>query len=668
MSRVGGEGPAEEAAERLRRADELALTCSEGGILCRVSRHAPSTLSVREYLVRLGIPYEEFVRSPIEVGDYVAAVNALNLQLVLLRVEEVVRRSVDSYLGAEPPIAGEEIRAVVPASLLTPVEVAARPLVAFDYDEERDAFIEVPRGVALPLEPQSPVFRPKPQLLIKLLGLPAEGCTLGCMVTEGLRPLAGVAVKLPVKAFYQHVLITGTTGSGKTTLIKNMVASMATAPLSVVVVDSTGEYVQMVCDRPEWRGGREDEEIRRLVYGGVGPLDEVTVLLPITKDAVSSLAPSSAEDLAVKLALDYFERSLKPLGARLVRDPEPLIEEGRLKEVLLLVEAGGERVAMVRILPWALRFGEVGAGVASLSPMLTFQARNMLRALVGDYLRELKAATLSQFLEELRHASDLSVRVQQLLRGGGGLEEAVKKAEEELRRAGAGVTEGVDLLLRTILRLGVHRSTLENMIRALGSLERTGLFDVSGPGYEVVEQPYGELLSGGGVMVVDLQAYVRDAEAQRVVVYRVLERLYEYKFRAYVERRRTLPLIVVVDEAHQYFPATAARGEEEGIRMIASMLTRIARLGRRHGMGLVFATHSPQDLNPIVVQLSNTKIVLRSERRILESLGIPLEYRGLLEVAPDRVGLARSHFYRTHYVLFRTTPPLVGHLDLSGGV
>jgi len=665
---VGGEGPAEEAAERLRRADELALTCSEGGILCRVSRHAPSTLSVREYLVRLGIPYEEFVRSPIEVGDYVAAVNALNLQLVLLRVEEVVRRSVDSYLGAEPPIAGEEIRAVVPASLLTPVEVAARPLVAFDYDEERDAFIEVPRGVALPLEPQSPVFRPKPQLLIKLLGLPAEGCTLGCMVTEGLRPLAGVAVKLPVKAFYQHVLITGTTGSGKTTLIKNMVASMATAPLSVVVVDSTGEYVQMVCDRPEWRGGREDEEIRRLVYGGVGPLDEVTVLLPITKDAVSSLAPSSAEDLAVKLALDYFERSLKPLGARLVRDPEPLIEEGRLKEVLLLVEAGGERVAMVRILPWALRFGEVGAGVASLSPMLTFQARNMLRALVGDYLRELKAATLSQFLEELRHASDLSVRVQQLLRGGGGLEEAVKKAEEELRRAGAGVTEGVDLLLRTILRLGVHRSTLENMIRALGSLERTGLFDVSGPGYEVVEQPYGELLSGGGVMVVDLQAYVRDAEAQRVVVYRVLERLYEYKFRAYVERRRTLPLIVVVDEAHQYFPATAARGEEEGIRMIASMLTRIARLGRRHGMGLVFATHSPQDLNPIVVQLSNTKIVLRSERRILESLGIPLEYRGLLEVAPDRVGLARSHFYRTHYVLFRTTPPLVGHLDLSGGV
>ena len=292
----------------------------------------------------------------------------------------------------------------------------------------------------------------------------------------------------------------------------------------------------------------------------------------------------------------------------------------------------------------------------------------MLRALVGDYLRELKAATLSQFLEELRHASDLSVRVQQLLRGGGGLEEAVKKAEEELRRAGAGVTEGVDLLLRTILRLGVHRSTLENMIRALGSLERTGLFDVSGPGYEVVEQPYGELLSGGGVMVVDLQAYVRDAEAQRVVVYRVLERLYEYKFRAYVERRRTLPLIVVVDEAHQYFPATAARGEEEGIRMIASMLTRIARLGRRHGMGLVFATHSPQDLNPIVVQLSNTKIVLRSERRILESLGIPLEYRGLLEVAPDRVGLARSHFYRTHYVLFRTTPPLVGHLDLSGGV
>ena len=665
-----GSSPLERASWRLRKADELARKYSESGVVCRVSRHLPSVLSAREYVVKLGIPYESFVEQPLEVGDYVAAVNALNLQLVLLRVEEVSRRSVDAYLSGEPPIAGEDVRSVNPASLLTPVEVSARPIAAFDYDEASGRFLEYPRGVALPIEPQSPVFRPRQEFLVKLLGLPEEGCTLGCMVTEGLKPLLGVAVKLPLKAFYQHVLITGTTGSGKTTLVKNMVASIAAKPeATVVILDVTGEYVQIVCDKPEWRVPLllEEEGVRRSVYEGVGPLKELVVLLPLTREAVARYSKLRAEEVAMEIAEDYFEMSLRPLGAELVEEPEPRVEGEVLEEIKLVVETRGGHRASLSVRPWALELSEVGPSIADLSPILTLQARGMLKALISGYLNEFGEARLDVFLEELRISADLYSRLN-LLRSGRSIEEKIMKVLNEYRLSRGPPPPRVEWLLRKHYELSIHRSTLENMLRALGALERTGLFDVREAGFRIVEQPYSTLLEESGVVVVDIQAYVRGRDSERVVVYRVLERLFSHKLKAYLERRPTRPLIVVVDEAHQYFPAFTARGEEESYWIIESMLTRIARLGRRHGMGLVFATHSPQDLNPVVVQLSNTKIVLRSERRVLEALGVPLEYRRVLEIAPDRVGLVRSHFYRTHYALFKTAPPLVGHMDLSSRV
>jgi DNA helicase HerA-like ATPase len=63
-------------------------------------------------------------------------------------------------------------------------------------------------------------------------------------------------------------------------------------------------------------------------------------------------------------------------------------------------------------------------------------------------------------------------------------------------------------------------------------------------------------------------------------------------------------------------------------------------------MGVVFATHSPADLNDLVVQLTNTKIAMRSEPKVLERVDMA-EYAGELAYAraepPRRRALSTGH-------------------------
>jgi DNA helicase HerA-like ATPase len=47
------------------------------------------------------------------------------------------------------------------------------------------------------------------------------------------------------------------------------------------------------------------------------------------------------------------------------------------------------------------------------------------------------------------------------------------------------------------------------------------------------------------------------------------------------------------------------------------VINKLTRLGRVRRMGVVFATHSPADLNDLS-QLTNTKIAMRSEPKVLK--------------------------------------------------
>jgi DNA helicase HerA-like ATPase len=123
------------------------------------------------------------------------------------------------------------------------------------------------------------------------------------------------------------------------------------------------------------------------------------------------------------------------------------------------------------------------------------------------------------------------------------------------------------------------------------------------------------------------------------------------------------PVLIFIDEAHRFFPSRG--GVEEYIENVSSMIDRIARLGRARKLGLVFSTHSPKDVHDIVLQLTNTKIVLRTDKSHLSALDLPDEYRDFVTRSSDRVGVIKSHVLRLGYTTFKTPLPLIGHYDLS---
>jgi len=61
---------------------------------------------------------------------------------------------------------------------------------------------------------------------------------------------------------------------------------------------------------------------------------------------------------------------------------------------------------------------------------------------------------------------------------------------------------------------------------------------------------------------------------------------------------------------------------------------------------VVFATHTPDDLNDVVLQLANTKAVLRSDTKVLEKLSVPPTERRFIALAERGVAYLWSYAYR----------------------
>jgi DNA helicase HerA-like ATPase len=94
--------------------------------------------------------------------------------------------------------------------------------------------------------------------------------------------------------------------------------------------------------------------------------------------------------------------------------------------------------------------------------------------------------------------------------------------------------------------------------------------------------------------------------------------------------------------------------------VVEAVINKLARLGR---MSVVFATHSPANLDDLVIQLTNTKIALRNKPKVLERVDMA-EYAGELAYAQSGAAAAKSFIYRTHAVTFKTLPPQTRHREL----
>lgn len=135
--------------------------------------------------------------------------------------------------------------------------------------------------------------------------------------------------------------------------------------------------------------------------------------------------------------------------------------------------------------------------------------------------------------------------------------------------------------------------------------------------------------AGRPVSIVDLSGVPSDVVD---VVVSVLCRTM-FAFALWNPRRTEMPLLLVCEEAHRYAP----RGEEAAFQPTKRALARIAKEGRKYGVGLALVTQRPSELSESILSQCNTMIALRmsneqDQQHVRKAL--PDSVRSLVDALP----------------------------------
>ena len=658
----------------------IKIASSLGEIVGYVSRTSPSLINEEGGYVVFDVNpvvYFQNFLSLAQAGSILGVVDIKSLNVISLKVITVERRDILAELDLPDMYA--PIPHTEASGLLTKTRIKAKPLLAYNFETGE---VLVANYV---IEPQSPVVLLRDQSVIqKIMGLPQDGVFIGYATIGDIPAFGGNAqLFLPLKAFYQHVLVLGTTGSGKTTLLKNMIASMYCGynlpgqRASIIVFDPNKDYVAISL-RPLWKTAidvpGEELELAKRVESYVRGVPGVIVVLPITRNVVEEYAEKADNWARVlkHVSEEYLNSVLKPIVSRFnwhydvseVEVAEEPTSRGKLRYVKAVARVkyrdSAEEMSFY-IIPYALRFTDfTPRELVALNPYFTRQAKDSLqRILQALAAKNARLETIYDLYEALKEAR-------------------FRLDERQARPRGVILDPNKEYVVEVIRDLAIHKSTIENMIRQIAAIIDTGIFDVYVKGYGedkyLHEPPLGGLLEkhfevfGGLPIVVDLEylqvhSFADPEKTISIVAFRMLNKIFEWKLVQSRLKLETQPVFIFIDEAHRFFPSKA--GAEEYIENVSSMIDRIARLGRARKLGLVFSTHSPKDVHDIILQLTNTKIVLRTDKTHVAGLDLPSEYRDFVTRASDRVGVLKSHVLRLGYIPFRTPLPLVGHYDLS---
>lgn len=129
-----------------------------------------------------------------------------------------------------------------------------------------------------------------------------------------------------------------------------------------------------------------------------------------------------------------------------------------------------------------------------------------------------------------------------------------------------------------------------------------------------------ELVDDGQISVVSLAGYTGDFQA---TIYSLVARRI---FEARVQGDLALPVLLVLEEAHNFTPARAATTAEAGAIAITK---QIAQEGRKFGVGLILISQRPSRLDETTLAMCNSFIIMRMVnpadqrfvRTVVESLG-----------------------------------------------
>jgi hypothetical protein len=125
----------------------------------------------------------------------------------------------------------------------------------------------------------------------------------------------------------------------------------------------------------------------------------------------------------------------------------------------------------------------------------------------------------------------------------------------------------------------------------------------------IIAQLVGQVQGDGGVdrdiRILDISGLPNEVAGPLAAMLARL--LFQYKVYQTTEERKRDPVVLVCEEAHRYVPD---RGEAE-YAAAQSAIRRIAREGRKYGIGLMLVSQRPADVESTVISQCGTWLILR---------------------------------------------------------
>ncbi|MDF1737882.1 MAG: ATP-binding protein [Verrucomicrobiales bacterium] len=145
--------------------------------------------------------------------------------------------------------------------------------------------------------------------------------------------------------------------------------------------------------------------------------------------------------------------------------------------------------------------------------------------------------------------------------------------------------------------------------------------------------------SNGTVTIVDLSLV--PAEVIHIITAVIARMTFEalQRYRKLHPQHKTLPTVLVMEEAHTFIKRYNEVSENESASSACCRLfERIAREGRKFGLGLVLSSQRPSELSPTVLSQCNTFLLHRisndRDQELVQKL-VPDNLRGLLRDLPS---------------------------------
>lgn len=186
-------------------------------------------------------------------------------------------------------------------------------------------------------------------------------------------------------------------------------------------------------------------------------------------------------------------------------------------------------------------------------------------------------------------------------------------------------------------------------LRIKSLLDRGGLAQILNPDRKPSNDNYAELVdwlgsyiagdgdSGWRITIVDLSLVPSDVVY--IVVAAIARLVFEALQRYRREMQKELPTVLVLDEAHAFVHKDLAAEQAPAAgRACYRIFERIAREGRKYGLGLVVVSQRPSELSPTILSQCNTfllhRIVNDRDQDLVKRL-VPDALGGLLRELPS---------------------------------